>query len=111
MESLATDLSQSKLPSSLSECHALIRQLLEIQAGFVKRLEALEQENRLLKEQLTLNSKNSSLPPSKDRDKKKKKRPPSGRSSGGQPGHSGHFRQLVDSAEVDAVVDCPLPAQ
>jgi transposase len=57
-----------------------------------------------LREIVHRNSQNSSQPPSQDRPDQKPSREPSGppRKRGGQPGHPGHHRMLVD--EVDEVV-------
>ncbi|HWH10202.1 MAG TPA: IS66 family transposase [Solirubrobacteraceae bacterium] len=62
-----------------------------------------EQDARLerLERRLGLNSKNSSLPPSSDRGQAPQ-RPPrkgSGRKQGGQPGHQGFSRELVDDPD------------
>lgn len=96
------------LPPTIEECHAVIRLLLNNLDKLSKRVEALEIENRQLKERLDNNSSNSSLPPSKSLKKKKNNRPPSGRKSGGQPGHKGHYRLLLKSEEVDFVQSCEL---
>ncbi len=54
---------------------------------FLKRIEALEAENKQLRDQLALNSQNSSKPPSSDPSRKNKSlRKSRGRSRGGQPG-------------------------
>jgi len=62
----------------------------------------LREENTQLKEQLKLNSKNSSKPPSTDQkgtnDVPKKK-------GGAKPGHPGHFRPLFSTAQVDAFIN------
>jgi transposase len=62
----------------------------------------LSAENTKLKEQLNLNSKNSSKPPSTDQkcnnDVPKKK-------GGAKPGHPGHFRSLFSADQVDAFVN------
>lgn len=62
----------------------------------------LSAENAKLKEQLKLNSKNSSKPPSTDQkgsnDVPKKR-------GGAKPGHPGHFRPLFSAAQVDAFVN------
>jgi transposase len=75
---------------------------------WVRGLWAENQQFRETVEQLReiahRNSQNSSLPPSQDRPDQKPIREPSGppRKRGGQPGHPGHHRALVD--EVDEVV-------
>lgn len=101
-----------ELPETVEDCHRLIRSLLKTVSELCHRMEKLEVENRALRERLNSNSSNSSLPPSKDLKKKpKKKKSASGRSTGGQTGHPGHFRQLLPSSEVNSVVDCPLPRE
>ncbi len=78
-------------------------------------VDALWQEVRDAREQASLNSKNSSKPPSTDqktvRKKKKDKavRPRKKRRQGGQPGHEGHARKLLPEDQVDEVVVCPPP--
>ncbi|MBA2610941.1 MAG: IS66 family transposase [Bacteroidetes bacterium] len=106
-----------RLPTTLDECHQLIRLLLTKWDEVAKRFEVLEAENRTLKsentqlkERLNTNSSNSSLPPSKSFKKKKNRREASGKQSGGQPGHKGHYRQLLPSDKVDIVVSCALPS-
>jgi transposase len=52
-------------------------------------------------------SANSSRPPSSDPPGKRAPPPqPSGRRPGGQPGHPGHFRALLDVSAVDEVIGC-----
>lgn len=107
-----------ELPETVEECHQLIKKLMRVTAEIASKVDQLtykiyelEKENQSLKERLGLNSKNSSLPPSSDgqRKKKKLKNRSSGRSSGGQPGHAGYFRALLDTPEVDEIVHCELP--
>ena len=84
----------ARLPQTLAECHVVIEQLL--------------QRVRLLEERVSLNSKNSSKPPSSDGpggDNRAQRRA-SARKRGAQPGHKGHSRALLDQSEVDRVVDC-----
>ena len=61
---------------------------------------ALREENDRLRERLGLNSRNSSLPPSRDLYKNKKKQHKgSGRKAGGQPGHVGKRREELPADE------------
>jgi transposase len=56
---------------------------------------------------LTQTSRNSSNPPSSDPPSAKPRpaKEPSGRTSGGQPGHTGYGRQLKPESEVDQIID------
>jgi transposase len=67
----------------------------------VKQLRATVEQ---LQEIVNRNSQNSSQPPSQDRPEQKPAKEPSGppRKRGGQPGHRGHHRALID--DVDEVV-------
>jgi transposase len=49
------------------------------------------------------------LPPSKSLNKKKSHRQSSGKTSGGQKGHKGHYRKLLPSNQVDSIEHCLLP--
>jgi transposase len=64
---------------------------------------------RLVRVEARLNqtSRNSSKPPSSDPPNAKPRgaKDPSGRKSGGQPGHEGHGRRLKPESEVDQIVD------
>lgn len=98
-----TDLLQVNLtPKSLEEAIETISHLAKI-------IIELKEENARLKEQLNTNSKNSSLPPSRDLKRKKQSKPKSVRKPGGQPGHKGHQRALVPIEEVSSVVVCRPP--
>jgi transposase len=106
----------NKLPSTLEECHQVIRLLLSKLDDLCQRLDAVEADNKKLrlentelKERLNNNSSNSSLPPAKSFKKKKNTREPSGKKAGGQPGHKGHYRELLSIDQVDFVQSCPLP--
>jgi transposase len=69
------------------------------------RLEALEAKVDGLRRQVGRNSTNSSKPPSSDGPKvERPKRTPTGRKRGGQPGHEGSTRALVE--DPDELVVC-----
>lgn len=92
------------LPDSVRACHELIGTLVHSQQQLLARVAALE-------EQLKLNSRNSSKPPSSDGPGKgKRAKPSSGRKPGGQPGHKGHFREPVPEDALDHIVNCPPPS-
>ncbi|MDB4951625.1 MAG: Mobile element protein [Gemmatimonadetes bacterium] len=76
----------------------------------LERLEAvipvLEARIRELEARLGQNSQNSSRPPSSDPPGvKRRKKKPTGRKPGGQPGHRGHHRKLLEPERVDEVVE------
>lgn len=112
------------LATSLNEANKLIAALWEI----AQEVELLREESAQLREEnATLqaevaelktqveelldragkSSRNSSLPPSSDSTAQRAKRPKrkrkSSRGKGAQPGHDGHFRELLDEAELDGV--------
>ena len=60
-----------------------------------------------LEARLNQTSQNSSKPPSSDPPSAKPRgaNEPSGRKSGGQPGHAGHGRRLKPESEVDQIID------
>lgn len=68
-----------------------------LEENFEKRIGALEEENRYLREQIGRNSSNSSQPPSSDSpaQKPEKKQQRSGKKRGGQKGHAGYSRELI----------------
>lgn len=77
-------------------------------AELKQRLAVLEEENRLLREQLAGNSQNSSRPPSSDKPGTKALRSsqaPSGKKRGAQRGHKGHKRKLVPVEQCQKVFD------
>lgn len=103
------------LPTTIEECQQVIRLLLNKLDDLSRRFEILETENKKLrlenaqlKERLNNNSSNSSLPPSKSLKKRKNNRVSSGKPSGGQPGHRGHYREFLPSDQVDSIERCQL---
>src|ERR1035441_3876230 len=77
---------------------AVVRVLLEMDV----RLDASQQRVRQLEERLAKDSHNSSKPPSSDglsKPKPKSLRSPSGRPTGGQPGHSGRTLRMVEKPD------------
>lgn len=74
----------------------------------VRRLvQALLQRLVEVEARLNQTSRNSSNPPSSDppRAKPRPATEPSGRTSGGQPGHEGHSRKLKPESEVDQIIE------
>jgi transposase len=95
-------------PESVKELvSVLISTLVEGMKQFEQRLSELEEENRLLKEQLANNSGNSSLPPSSDKPANRPKREnnSTGKRRGGQKGHPGSSRKLLPVEECQKVID------
>lgn len=84
----------AQLPQTVPECHAVITQLIE--------------RVKLLEERVSLDSNNSSKPPSSNGpgQMNRAQRRASERRRGAQPGHKGHTRALLDEREVDRLVDC-----
>jgi hypothetical protein len=85
------------LPDTVPACHELIQQLL--------------QDLDVLRERVSLNSRNSSKPPSSDGPQTPPRTPKvqSGKRLGGQLGHKGSFRALVSEDQLTSKVLCPPP--
>lgn len=93
---------------------AIVALVAGLMAELAGRVTALEAENAGLRARLNLTSRNSSKPPSSDgpgsTPHPKSQRTPSGRKSGGQPGHPGHTLRLVD-APNEVLVHAPARCQ
>jgi len=92
-------------PQTLEQCHAVI-EALSAQIG------QLQEQMSVLQERLKLNSRNSSKPPSSDgpvQSGNRAARRTSGRQRGAQPGHKGHYRQLVEPEQVGQIHECRPP--
>lgn len=89
------------LPATLEACHTVIRESWDLMQELRQRLQVLE-------EQVKLNSRTSSKPPSSDGPGRgaRPSKPKSGRSVGAQLGHKGSFRAMLPSDEVDQQVLC-----
>jgi len=103
METLAIVISAiENLPHALR----MIDALLEAMGHFQARIEELEAENKRLRDQLHLDSSNSSLPPSSDKGRggraTRSLRTSSGRKPGGQSGHPGATLKPV--AQPDHII-------
>jgi transposase len=93
-----------------TEGRALVLALRAEVAGLQVQVQALRQQIQDLQEQLNQNSTNSSRPPSTDPPavKRRPPRPPSGRRSGGQPGHERQQRPFLspDCTEILKPAHC-----
>jgi transposase len=95
--------------TDLKEAQLLIDQLWLMVNSLTKKVHSLEKQVKEQKGKLSKNSKNSSKPPSSDgynKPEPKSQRKPSGRPSGGQPGHKGNTLNKVD--KPDTVEVSPL---
>ena len=87
------------------EAQAYIEALEARLCALEPMIEALEEQNRGLQEQLNQTSRNSSRPPSSDPPQSQRPSRPGGkRRRGAQPGHPGHTRTLIPVEDVDEVV-------
>ncbi|MFB1485402.1 IS66 family transposase [Corallococcus sp. RDP092CA] len=90
----------------IAKLEALLEAALERIAHLEEENRRLREENRQLKERLTLNSSNSSKPPSSDGPgTPRRPKKPTGRTPGGQPGHKKHERRLLPPEAVQHVVE------
>lgn len=84
--------------------------LLTLIAAQAEEIATLRAQVAALTARVNQSSRNSSRPPSSDPPRKPSPpRTPSGRRPGGQPGHPGHHRALLDAGQVDQIVEC-VPA-
>ena len=81
----------------------LVVELVTQLEALAERITALEAEKAALRAKLGTNSRNSGKPPSSDgpgvKPHPKSQRTPTGRKTGGQPGHSGHTLRLADKPD------------
>jgi transposase len=92
------------LSATVEESHQIISGLNETVAALRQTIDELNQRIKELTEQLGMNSRNSSKPPSSDEFNKptpQSLRKPSGKKAGGQPGHPGsHFDITSEPDEI-----------
>jgi len=107
-----------QLYKEILDLKQVCKELKEENIALKLRVKTLEKENQKLKEKLhKKNSKNSSMPPSKDENRIKSNqslRKRSERKSGGQPGHKGNvllavenrtgYRQVIDIPQIQPIV-------
>lgn len=114
-------LSQSDWDQTPESVKQLVATLISRMEQLEQQYEELRTENQLLKEQLQLNSKNSSKPPSQDMSKgfKPKQKRQGKKKPGAQPGHQGHERPLypleqcqqVEEYYPDSCIECGEPLE
>lgn len=101
MKPTPPDLTEPPMPATVEACHTVIRESWGLMQEMRQRLQVLE-------EQVKLNSRTSSKPPSSDGPGggSRPSKPKSGRKVGAQPGHKGSFRAMLPSDQVDQQVLC-----
>ncbi len=83
---------------------ALVQTLCSIIQQQATRIAELEERVKSLEDQINKNSRNSSKPPSTDTFRKiKGQRKPSGKSVGGQKGHTGHTLEMAEKPDHEVV--------
>src|SRR5215211_8224099 len=87
--------------------------ILALVQHYEQRLQSLQGQVEDLQERLSQNSTNSSRPPSTDPPavKRAPPKPPSGRRSGGQPGHALQRRPLLEPTQPPVVLKPPACRQ
>ncbi|AFL83255.1 transposase [Belliella baltica DSM 15883] len=86
----------------------LIQELIKMNHQLMEQVKSLKSrvsdlENELARYRNPKNSRNSSVPPSKDENRPKKNqslRQDTGRKTGGQPGHKGHTLEMTSSPDI-----------
>lgn len=98
-------------PLTLEQCHQVIEALVEQNERLRQRLAGQDEQMVLLREQIKLNSRNSSKPPSSDGPGglNRSQRRASARKRGAQKGHPGAYRELLPESQVDAIHECAPP--
>jgi len=87
------------IEATLAKARKLLKEEEGLSPAFHATMEMLLMLVALLLNRVTLNSKNSSKPPSSDPNRVKSRRKPSGKRSGGQPGHVGTTLEKIDDPD------------
>lgn len=92
-------------PEEWAVSPASVRAMVQI---LLSQLSLFSEEVRKLRAKVNQTSKNPSKPPSSDPPSAPPRptSPPRGRKPGGQPGHPGHARPLLDESDVREIVSC-----
>lgn len=93
------------LVQKLSEALAVIEVLQTEIKDLKTEVTSLKAKIKGLEEKLSTNSSNSSKPPSQDPFRPIRRKKKTGRRRGGQPGHSGHHRNLYPLEQIQTVHD------
>jgi transposase len=98
-------------PATVAQCHAVIALLGQQVALLQEQMAELQARNAWLQEQLKLDSRNSSKPPSSDGPGagNRAQRRASQRKRGAQKGHPGSYRTMLPQEQVHEVVECAPP--
>jgi transposase len=90
-------------PSREAELEVLVTKCLLDNQRLRDHNQQLQRECNALRDRLNTNSRNSSVPPSRDPFRKKRQRKRSDRKQGAQPGHKGHQRAVFPPDQVGRV--------
>jgi hypothetical protein len=110
-EGQASD-AEATQPATVAQCHEGIALLGQQVVLLQEQMAELQARNARLQEQLKLNSRNSSKPPSSDGAgaRNRAQRCASQRKRGAQKGHPGNYWAVLPQEQVHAVVECAPPA-
>jgi transposase len=101
-----SDVSEADWEQTPVSVKRLVEVLIERLEYQDQQIQKMQSDIEWLKEKLTRDSSNSSLPPSSDKTRRSHpKREKSGKKRGGQPGHELHSRQLYAVEECESVED------
>ena len=92
------------IDATLAKAKKLLKEEEDLSPAFQSTMEVLLMLVSILLNRVTLNSTNSSKPPSSDPNREKNKRKPSNKSAGGQNGHEGKtLRKILEPDEITII--------